>query len=286
MIEKTKEGLKILKGLNNYQALFIDSARIDDCISYLFKNNLRYIEVNSFQGYRLRDLNFLTRLENHLEGIVIPEEHYDYTLINRLHKLKSLGMVDNGKDTIDLSHFPDLESLSCDYSVRLKGLKCCKGLKDLTLTSYKSKSKDLTDLPWLENLSVLSLLKTGITTLRGIERFEHLKELKLFSAPKLETIASMKALSNTLEYIEIDKCKKVSDYQILGEVKALRKIILSESGEIETLAFIKLLPSLEFISFWGTNVLDGDISYCEGISYVGFDNKRHYTHKAEQFERR
>ena len=54
---------------------------------------------------------------------------------------------------------------------------------------------------------------------------------------------------------------------------------------MKSLAFVKELPHLEFISFWDTNVLDGNIKYCEGINYVGFDNKRHYTHKSEQFKK-
>jgi hypothetical protein len=129
------------------------------------------------------------------------------------------------------------------------------------------------------------LLKTDILTLRGIERFRNLKKLQVVSASKLEAIAPLCVLSNSLEEIQIEKCKKINDYETLATLKSLRKIILSESGEIKSLAFVTDLNNLEFISFWGTNVLDGNIKYCEGINYVGFDNKRHYTHKTEQFEK-
>lgn len=123
------------------------------------------------------------------------------------------------------------------------------------------------------------------STQQGVNNFNNLKRLEIFSASKLETIAALQVLLSSLEEIQVELCKKITDFETLGKVKSLKKIILSESGEIKSLAFVKDLPELEFISFWGTNVLDGNIKYCEGINYVGFDNKKHYTHKLEQFKK-
>ena len=225
----------------------------------------------------------MVQLKDFLEGLSVLETHYDYSVVNKLHKLKYLGIPDNGKDVIDLKNFPNIEMCGVAYSERLQGLESCIHLKSLTISNYKSKTKDLSALPLLNNLEHLSFIKTDITTMQGIERFNNLKNLEIFSASKLETIAPLQALSNSLEEIQVEQCKKINDYQTLGKVKSLKKIILSESGEIKSLAFVKELPILEFISFWGTNVLDGNIKYCEGINYVGFDNKKHYTHELEQF---
>jgi Leucine-rich repeat (LRR) protein len=63
----------------------------------------------------------------------------------------------------------------------------------------------------------------------------------MFSASKLETIAVLQDLSNSLEEIQIEQCKKIDDFEILGKIKSLKKIILSESGEIKSLAFVKSL---------------------------------------------
>jgi Leucine-rich repeat (LRR) protein len=131
----------------------------------------------------------------------------------------------------------------------------------------------------------ISLIPPNIATLQGVNNFNNLKRLEIFSASKLETIAALQVLLSSLEEIQVELCKKITDFETLGKVKFLKKIILSESGEIKSLAFVKDLPELEFISFWGTNVLDGNIKYCEGINYVGFDNKKHYTHKLEQFKK-
>jgi hypothetical protein len=129
------------------------------------------------------------------------------------------------------------------------------------------------------------LFKTDIASLQGVERFNNLKKIELFKASKLEVIEALQGLSDNLEEIIVQRCKKISDYETLGKVKSLKKIMLSESGVIKNLTFVKELPQLEFISFWGTNVLDGNIKYCEGINYVGFDDKKHYTHKSEKFKK-
>jgi len=285
MVKETKEGLKILVGINGQESLFINSDRLSDCIKYLHSNDLRFITINSFQNYKAKDIAFLTQLKDFLEGLSVLETHYDYSVVNGLHKLKYLGIPDNGKDVIDLKNFPNIEMCGVAFSERLQGLEFCSNLKSLTISNYKSKTKDLSALPSLNNLEHLSLIKTDITTLQGIKSFRNLNKLEIFSASKLETVAALQVLLSSLEEIQVEQCKKINDYETLGKVKSLKKIILSESGEIKSLAFVKELPLLEFISFWGTNVLDGNIKYCEGINYVGFDNKKHYTHKSEQFKK-
>jgi hypothetical protein len=91
-------------------------------------------------------------------------------------------------------------------------------------------------------------------------------------------------LSQSIETLFIESCKKITDYEILGNLKFLKKLRISDSGEIQSLSFIKQLKDLDFLSFWGTKVLDGDISHCEGIKFVGFDDKRHYNRKSKDFE--
>lgn len=282
MIVETKEGLKILKGKDGIEALFIDSSRLRECIRYLYDNNLKNITINSFQGYKLKEIEFLGELKNFLEGLIIPEQHYDFSIINKLHLLKILGLPDNLKNTVDLTNFPNLERCSVTFSPRLKGLETCTKLKSLTLSDYKSSNADFSTFPTLPSLEELNLLEAKITSLRGIGKLKSLKIFTMYRIPKLEIIKHIVELKNSLEEIVIEKCKNIVDFDILKEMSNLKKIIISESGEIKSLDFVKGLKKLEFISFWGTNIIDGNISPCIGIPYVGFDNKKHYSHKNEQ----
>jgi hypothetical protein len=284
MIKETKEGLKIVTAKDGYEALFIDSSRIDDCIKFLLENNYKSITVNSFQGYSLKDLNFLSRLKDLVESLVIGENKFDISIINTLHKLRYLGIADNKKDVIDLSNFPDLETLACDFSDRLKGLENASKLRSLTISNYRSKNNSLSKFPALISLEHLNLIKPNINSLHGIEKYTKLKRLEIYGASKLEDIVDISNIKS-LEQISIEKSKNIKDYETLKDLSNLKKIMITESGDIKNLAFVRTLHNLEFISFWGTNVLDGNISYCEGINYVGFDNKKHYSHKSEQFKK-
>ena len=112
MVKETEERLKILVGINGQESLFINSDRLSDCIEYLYNNNLRFITINSFQNYKAKDIGFLTELKDFLEGLSVLETHYDYSIVNELHKLKYLGIPDNGKDVIDLKNFFDIVRVS------------------------------------------------------------------------------------------------------------------------------------------------------------------------------
>jgi hypothetical protein len=285
MIKTLDIGLKLMPSIDGIDSFLFDSNKIELSINYVKTNNIKRVMLNPFHGFTASDLKSIMPLNDLVEELIIGSEKITYDGLNEFRNLTLLGIPDNKRDVIDLSNFPNLVTLNCSITDRLKGLESCAKLKKLTISDYKSKTKDLDALPSLNNIEYLCLIKTDIASLQGIERFSNLNKLEIFSASKLETIAPLQALSSSLEEIQVQQCKKIKDFEVLGKVHSLKKIILSESGEIKSLAFVKELPNLELISFWGTNVLDGNIKYCEGINYVGFDNKKHYTHKSVHFKK-
>ena len=285
MIRTLENGLKLSPSIDGVDCLIFDSNQAELSINYAKEHGIKRIMISPVHGYKADSIKPILPLCDLVNELIIADEKINYDGLGEFHNLTLLGALDNKRDIIVLNNFPNLVTLNCSFTDRLKGLENSVKLKRLTISDYKSKVKDLSALPSLNNLEHLSLIKTDITTLQGVERYSNLKKLEIFSASKLETIAALQGLSNILEEIQIEQCKKIKNYEALGKVKSLTKIILSESGELKSLAFVKELPQLEFISFWGTNVLDGNIKYCEGINYVGFDNKKHYTHKSEQFKK-
>ena len=180
---------------------------------------------------------------------------------------------------LNLGCFPHLEILSYKPAKNISGLENCQRLRRLKLSYYNPQSQDLSELPILQNLESLEIIKTNIQTLSGIEKFNHITKFELYSAPKLVSCSALLSLSNSLTNVSFQLCKKVEDFEALGKIKKLEKIMLTDSGKIGTLAFVKELPDLKFISFVGTNIVDGNISCCRKIDFVGFDDKRHYSHK-------
>ena len=279
MIETTPEGYKILIGSDGSRIFMIDSNRIHECIEYIKSHDLRFIGINSYMGYKKSDISFLSELVDFVEGITIPEDKFDISVVNDLHKLKKLGFADNKKTKIDLSNFPNLSTLACEYSPRLFSLEVCEKLRSLTLTGYKVASKNLVAIPSLSSLEELDLFVTNIGTLDGIERFKSLEKLTLFRTSQLQNIDSLRGLKKSLTSIEFDQCKKIQSYEVLGELENLQRLLLFNCHQIPSLTFLKPLKNLKFFSFVNTNVLDGDLYPAVGIEYVGFDNKRHYSHR-------
>ena len=69
-------------------------------------------------------------------------------LLTRLRELRNQG----------------IETLACDFSNRLKGLENATKLRSLTISNYKSKNKNLLDLPVLTSLEHLNLIKPDINS--------------------------------------------------------------------------------------------------------------------------
>jgi hypothetical protein len=281
-------GLHMIEGVDGVETLIFDDSRADQCIRFAREHGHRRLSVAPYTGYGSADLKAIMPLSDFVEELLIGQSsdkrrQISYEGLSEFRRLRVLSIPDNGMDSVDLSCFPDLVTLLCNVTKRLKGLESCGKLEWLGANSFNSATKDLTTLPPLPGLRHLTLGITNVATLDGIDRFARLRELEVYRATRLESIAALRALSATLEDVQIDVCKRVRDYEVLGEVHSLRKLRVSDSGEMASLAFVRDLPHLEFLSFVGTNVLDGDMSHCEGIGYCGFDNKRHYNRKSEDF---
>jgi protein phosphatase 1 regulatory subunit 7 len=71
----------------------------------------------------------------------------------------------------------------------------------------------------------------------------------------------------------------------LACLKKLKILKLINCGDIPDLKFIKLMPELKAISFVDSNIVDGDLSHCIGLEFVGFLKKKSYSHVPEDFPR-
>lgn len=282
MIETTPEGHRILIGKDGVRFFMFDSNRIHEGIDYIRRHDLRFVGINSFAGFTGNNISFLRDVRDFVEGISIPESHFDTSVLNELGRLLFLGFADNKNTDIDLSNFPNLSTLACEYSNRLLSLESCEQLRNLTLTKFKSPTGTLEELPKLASLASLDLFIPNIVSLAGIEKFQILRKLTLFRARHLEDISALQGIKATLADLEYDQCKKIRNYEALAEMANLKRLIIGNSAPIASLSFVKSLSKLEFISFVGTNIVDGDLSPTIGIGYVGFEDRRHYSHKFKE----
>lgn len=265
------------KEWNNKKWLIIKSDYLTESIKLINSTefeNYEGIIVSRDLGYKLQDLSFLKQTPNLLSISVSDAFHYDNSL-ECLNNLNTLNLA--GKEwAIDLSLFPKLVELSFDWQNKLTNLDKCYSLEKLVVAGYKSPENDLSELKKLVKLKSISLIKSSISSLSGLRKCTNLNEIILTGCSKLTDISEMKYLQIT--ELEFDGCKNIKNYAALKNLSELKKLKILDCDEMYSIDFVKSLTQLEFFTFRGTKVIDGDISPCEKIRYVNFDNKRNYSH--------
>lgn len=123
---------------------------------------------------------------------------------------------------------------------------------------------------------------TGLETLRG------LKSLRLGNLKRLRSLSAIEQLTN-LESLEMHACPLVRSIDQVSHLRQLKKLYLIDDGKIESLAPLSKISGLEEVLFYeSTNILDGDLSpltHQRNLLKVSFQNRRHYSHKREDFGR-
>lgn len=149
------------------------------------------------------------------------------------------------------------------------------------------KQKKTANLPENDNLSYLELNWANIENLGGMEKFKNLKRLELHYCVKLESDFGISCLSESLQHLHINTCKKFKFTDELFQLKKLRVLRLNSTAAIENLDFLKYFPNLVDFRFVNTNVLDGNLQPIldhPTIRTVGFLNKKHYNYKDHKID--
>ncbi len=270
---------KTARDIFGRENIYFNTDYSEECCRYIINNNIKKITL--YPGtYKANDLTPLLPIKESILSIFIllNIDCKDITLFKNLKEISN-----DSKAKIDLSQFPHLESYYGKLSPNITGLDKAKKLETLYLHKYSTDTYDLSILPQLENLKHLGLFQTKIRTLKGIGNFPNLSKIQIYSASQLTKISDLLELKSYLTEIEFELCKNLTDYAILAKLTELKKLTLTQSGSLRNLSFIPKLKHLKFFSFWGTNIIDGDLSFCKNLDYVGFDNKRHYNLKLEYF---
>lgn len=256
----------------------------DSLIDLLVNRDIRELELNIGKGWRGKNIEFLKELP-HLRSLVIG----DLTLeliepIHYLHELIELELETYSDSPVNFNAFPKLTSCWFEWIKGSDSLFDCRNLKSLGVNNYKKKSSE--PFSRLMKLEQLALLNSPVEDLAGLFELKHLKELRIARLSKITDLGQISLLKE-LKILDIGTCKgirSVSEVFFLGKLKAL---FLSNIGDIETLRGIESLTELEQLIFdESTNIVDGDLSpilSLKRLKKISFQNRRHYTHRREDF---
>ena len=266
------------------RSVFIESNRIEACMDFAKNNHAGRIAVSSSTGFHLSNLSFLSRYPWVEHLTLMESEAFDISEVNSLQNLRFLQISGRTKQRFDLTAFPCIEEFRAQWWPNLRFGNVLNTLRILSLSRYAPKSSDLKALPEIPGLEDLDLVEGRNLGLSGIEQFHNLKRLTVAYFPNLSDLSALLTFSDSaLEILEFKNCPKIVNHEVVQKIGSLRRLAFNECGQITSLKFLNELVNLQSFSFVGTNIVDGDLSPCLRLKFVGFMDRRHYSHRRSDF---
>jgi hypothetical protein len=246
--------------------------------------NVLELELNYAKGWRGNDLWFLEELPHLRAFKIIDWEIPSVEPIHFLHDLRALDVMTYCKTAVRFAEFPQLEDCGLEWRPKSESLFSCTTLKRLFVNRFKG--EDVDAFSSLVNLESLGILNAPVGNLRGLSALKRVRRLRLGNLRRLISLSGIEGLA-ALEELNIDTCRRIGSIDAVASLSGLRKLYFNNVGEIESLKPLAKLTRLESVVFSeSTNIVDGDLSPLlrqKNLSRVAFQNRRHYSHRREEF---
>jgi Leucine-rich repeat (LRR) protein len=251
---------------------------------FMLSQNVRSLELNYAKGWSDGPVSFLSDVP-WLEGLdLVSEWHLDIAVVCSLVHLRYLNINQAWSGHMDFASLQKLEHCFLECGKGTETILKCANLRYLHLLSYKPRVGD--DFGELRTLEVLKLNNSALVSLPRLKS-RGIRTLWLDLCPRFNELGSICQCA-TLSELHLSACKKISKIDELVCLTHLRKLGLSDNGEIASLKPLEQLTTLERVTFCGsTRIADGDLSplfKLPRLKEVLFDPRRHYSHRPEDFD--
>ena len=239
------------------------------------------------------NIDFLRSCPSLEELHIIPSfdaQDFDFSPLYDLPNLRKLicqtvyGPEEDRISYVDYSKFSSLKDLVVNGTGH-NNVDILPGLKVLTFSGKQPASKTLVGSFQGADLEDLGIIESPIFSLVGLEQASKLKKMILAYNRNLEDISALECVRETLTELDIESCGRIKDFSVLEKLHKLENLRLIGRNVLPNLSFIRQMPSLKSFTFY-MNAADGDLSMCLDIPFVQIQNRRHYTHKNEDFKKR
>jgi len=208
--------------------IVIYANHFDEGIEYAYQNKVPQIQFKKALGNDYKDLQVdfksLDLLSNHLRILSIQDTLKNVINPDSIYALKNLEKIylEKQRFTLDISRFEKLNHLGTYYWKGLINIEKAYSLKSIVL--LKLPDINLERISELKGLETLHVYSSKIQSLEGIQNLS-IKKLSLARNNLLEDIEAIKEL-NKLERLNIEKCKKIIDHEIIEEMKSKIKVTI------------------------------------------------------------
>ena len=244
-------------------------------------------ELGKYRGLRvsgIADLAFLEEFPQLLYLEVLDQKRVDTSGLARLANLRGLRL-ESPAAGIDFGWFPELEVFVGDWHADNRNLPAARELRQLRVWRFNPLSASLADLAHATRLEWLTIAQTNVTEFAGIETLEDLRYLEIAYAPKLRSLDALAANASGIRELSLEKAKSIEAYEPIAAIPSLRRLKFSDCAPMADLKWTRPLRKLDFFSFVGTNVEDGDLMpllELPSLQYAGTMGKKHYNMKIDK----
>lgn len=264
--------------------LVLHGAWRDDTVKYMSAHGIKELVVNYAQEFEGKDIAFVEQLPELEAFWIIHRTIDDISPIHNLRNLRSLKVHTYCRTAIDFSKFPRLERCVLEWRRGVSSLYDRPHLKCLWVNKYDK--KHTSEFARASQLERLFLANAPTEDLGGLDGLKRLRTLGFHRLRRLSSLKGIESLQG-LQTLEIQECRKLESLSGVGKLGHLRRLLFTDLGEIESISFLRDLRELEEVLFYGsTNVKDGDLNvltWLPKLRNLSFQNRRHYSHRREQF---
>jgi hypothetical protein len=280
-----KDGLRFSHSDELGDFLIVESAKLPQTVEYIRTQGATQLYLNWQLGFTFKSLRFLHGVEHLITGLEMVVEQIDLEGIERCVNLRTLLFSDDLAQPIAFECFPNLAYCSIHWNKPYRHATFPPSLTELHIRAYQPQvGFNEASLRNLRQVTKLHLLQGSGQDLSLLHSCGPLTHLAIAYGRALTDISALAAHADTLQRVDLDKCKKISDFSPLGQLRKLQWLNLCDCKRIPSLSFVKQLPELAHFVFYGTVVEDGDLSFLQGLKQVAFTNKPHYSLKQQDFE--
>ena len=238
------------------------------------------LEVNALYGCdesvfkRVLELTDVTGL-----SLVGLSPRMDLSNLKQMKQLRRL-YIDATEWPLDLNWFPSLEEYGGPWH-RSMNFENASNLRHLSLDRFCPATQGVSDLCHAKQLVEVTLTKTSIVSLVGVEQLANLRRLQVAYARKLATPSNAELLPR-LEEAEFYNCPQLCEHDVFQASPVLHTLRFLRCGTMPSLSFIEKMVRLSHFSFVGTRVIDGDMRPLLRLESAGFDSRKEYSHSWQE----
>lgn len=90
----------------------------------------------------------------------------------------------------------------------------------------------------------------------------------------LANITTLEELKAPVSELFFENCKSIEDFSPIQNLKELEDLKIIACGDIPSLSFVKKLTKLKSLVFPETNIIDENLTVCDGIEYVYYTKQK------------